>query len=99
MGLENLLLIVSHCDFGYSDCTGSELFKCVIEQSKSLLCELQQAVRASFPPEELLGEHAVGPAATPCVHAEYGDLCNRAVCDDDRDSQWSDWNGSNLERG
>lgn len=57
MGLENLLLIVSRWDSGPSDRLGVELFKCVNEQCKDLLKELQQAVRASFPPEELLGHN------------------------------------------
>mmetsp|Transcript_7848 Transcript_7848/g.18165 ORF Transcript_7848/g.18165 Transcript_7848/m.18165 type:complete len:465 (+) Transcript_7848:57-1451(+) len=54
MGLENLLLVISHWDNGSSNRLGAELFKCVTEQCKDLLKELQQAVRASFPPEELL---------------------------------------------
>ncbi|CAE6919315.1 impact [Symbiodinium natans] len=54
MGLENLLLIVSHWDSGSCNRLGAELFKCVTEQCKDLLKELQEAVRASFPPEELL---------------------------------------------
>ncbi|CAE7442653.1 ngb2 [Symbiodinium microadriaticum] len=54
MGLENLLLIISHWDSGSSNRLGAELFKCVTEQCKDLLKELQEAVRASFPPEELL---------------------------------------------
>mmetsp|Transcript_2513 Transcript_2513/g.4036 ORF Transcript_2513/g.4036 Transcript_2513/m.4036 type:complete len:572 (+) Transcript_2513:75-1790(+) len=54
MGLENLLLIVSRWDTGPPDRLGLELFKCINQQCKELLRELQQAVRASFPPEELL---------------------------------------------
>eukprot|EP00439_Symbiodinium_sp_Y106_P065493 s3511_g10.t1 len=54
MGLENLLLIISHWGSGSSNRLGAELFKCVTEQCKDLLKELQEAVRASFPPEELL---------------------------------------------
>ncbi|CAE8614847.1 unnamed protein product [Polarella glacialis] len=54
MGLENLLLMVAHWDSGSSNRLGSELFKCVNEQCKDLLKELQQAVRASFPAEELM---------------------------------------------
>jgi hypothetical protein len=54
MGLENLLLIMSRWDTGPPGRLGSELFRCVNEQCKELLRELQQAVRASFPPEELL---------------------------------------------
>jgi hypothetical protein len=54
MGLENLLLIVSRWDGGADGRLGMELFRCINEQCKALLRELQQAVRASFPPEELL---------------------------------------------
>lgn len=54
MGLENLLLIVSRWDTGPPDRLGLELFRCINQQCKELLRELQQAVRASFPPEELL---------------------------------------------
>jgi len=54
MGLENLLLIVSRWDSGADGRLGMELFRCINEQCKALLRELQQAVRASFPPEELL---------------------------------------------
>jgi hypothetical protein len=54
MGLENLLLIVSRWDSGAQGRLGMELFRCINEQCKALLRELQQAVRASFPPEELL---------------------------------------------
>jgi len=60
-----------------------------MEQSKLLLCDLQQAVRASFPPEELLGERAGGSTATPCA----------AVCEYDHDSQWSGCADSTLEYG
>lgn len=54
MGLENLLLVVSHWNSGGVNRLGTELFKCVTEQCKELLKELQEALRASFPPEELL---------------------------------------------
>jgi len=63
MGLENLLLIISRWDSGPADRLGAELFRCVNEQCKDLLRELQQAVRASFPPEELLGPTRQGLAA------------------------------------
>eukprot|EP00438_Fugacium_kawagutii_P005256 Skav228638 [mRNA] locus=scaffold204:74010:88779:+ [translate_table: standard] len=54
MGLENLLLVVSHWNSGSVNRLGTELFKCVTEQCKELLKDLQQALRATFPPEELL---------------------------------------------
>lgn len=54
MGLENLLLVISHWTSGVRNRLGAELFKCVTEQCKELLKELQEALRASFPPEELL---------------------------------------------
>lgn len=60
MGLENLLLIVSRWDSGPADRLGTELFRCINEQCKELLRELQQAVRASFPPEELLRSEFAG---------------------------------------
>lgn len=53
MRLENLLLITSRWDTGPSDRLGTELFRCINEQCKALLRELQEAVRASFPAEEL----------------------------------------------
>lgn len=53
MGLENLLLVVSRWDSGPMDRLGIELFKCVNEQCKELLRDLQQAVRASFPMDDL----------------------------------------------
>lgn len=55
MGLENLLLVASRWDSGPRERLGTELFRCINQQCKDLLRELQQAVRASFPPEELLG--------------------------------------------
>lgn len=54
MGLENLLLVVTRWESGCADRLGPELFRCISEQCKELLRELQQAVRASFPPAELL---------------------------------------------
>eukprot|EP00930_Biecheleria_cincta_P025513 TRINITY_DN18160_c0_g1_i1.p1 TRINITY_DN18160_c0_g1~~TRINITY_DN18160_c0_g1_i1.p1 ORF type:complete len:511 (-),score=82.65 TRINITY_DN18160_c0_g1_i1:224-1756(-) len=54
MGLENLLLVISRWDLGSSNRLGAELFKCVNEQCKDLLKELQQAVRESLPADELL---------------------------------------------
>lgn len=54
MSLENLLLVVSHWNAGSTNRLGAELFRCVTEQCKDLLKELQEALRASFPPEELL---------------------------------------------
>lgn len=54
MGLENLLLVISRWDLGSSNRLGAELFKCVNEQCKDLLKQLQQAVRESLPQDELL---------------------------------------------
>ena len=39
-----------------------ELFRCINEQCKALLRELQQAVRASFPPEDLKNNRNVSTA-------------------------------------
>mmetsp|Transcript_52100 Transcript_52100/g.151386 ORF Transcript_52100/g.151386 Transcript_52100/m.151386 type:complete len:452 (-) Transcript_52100:71-1426(-) len=68
MGLENLLLIVCRWDSGPHERLGVELFRCVCEQCKELLRELQRAVRASFPPEELMGarrqEHSAAEVAS-----------------------------------
>eukprot|EP00929_Paragymnodinium_shiwhaense_P087536 TRINITY_DN47697_c0_g1_i1.p1 TRINITY_DN47697_c0_g1~~TRINITY_DN47697_c0_g1_i1.p1 ORF type:complete len:532 (+),score=140.09 TRINITY_DN47697_c0_g1_i1:120-1715(+) len=66
MKLENLLLIVSHWDSGPTNRLGTELFRCVNEQCKDLLMELQQAVRASFPPEALLGATTVEERTELC---------------------------------
>mmetsp|Transcript_5510 Transcript_5510/g.20812 ORF Transcript_5510/g.20812 Transcript_5510/m.20812 type:complete len:556 (+) Transcript_5510:163-1830(+) len=63
MGLENLLLVVARWDTGPADRLGAELFRCVTGQCKELLRELQQAVRASFPPEELLRRERLASSA------------------------------------
>jgi len=86
MGLENLLLIISRWDTGAPGRLGSELFRCVNEQCKELLRELQQAVRASFPPEELLrpdfvqnpdgkGSGAALEAGANVLSGDKGDSC------------------------
>lgn len=76
MGLENLLLIISRWDSGPVERLSTELFKCVNEQCKALLRELQQAVRASFPPEELLGPTRAGVSAGTVGDASDDDLAD-----------------------
>eukprot|EP00933_Yihiella_yeosuensis_P018471 TRINITY_DN15143_c1_g1_i1.p1 TRINITY_DN15143_c1_g1~~TRINITY_DN15143_c1_g1_i1.p1 ORF type:complete len:551 (-),score=114.05 TRINITY_DN15143_c1_g1_i1:144-1796(-) len=73
MGLENLLLIISRWDTGTSNRLGSELFKCVNEQCKDLLKELQQAVVASIPPEELMLRNTTPTSASSQHQDGYGE--------------------------
>lgn len=58
MGLENLLLVVSRWDNGHALRLGGELFRCVIEQCKELLRELQVVARASFAPQDFFEPQA-----------------------------------------
>jgi hypothetical protein len=90
MKLENLLLIVSRWDAGPPSRLGCELFRCLNEQCKELLRELQQAVRASFPPEELLredfGQHPDKSASISKNEGESTSFCTDAECE----TQWDE---------
>jgi len=85
MGLENLFLIMSHWDTGPVNRHGAELFRCVNEQCKVLLVELQQAVRASFPPEELLGHSQSDPMDEIDAAQSLNDLEDGFFGNDDLD--------------
>lgn len=99
MGLENLLLVISRWDLGSSNRLGAELFKCVNEQCKDLLKELQQAVRESLPSDELLLGRSRGYSSgttalqdgqgdesgvTSFIDSEQGGLGGLASCDSDQ---------------
>mmetsp|Transcript_43616 Transcript_43616/g.79487 ORF Transcript_43616/g.79487 Transcript_43616/m.79487 type:complete len:527 (+) Transcript_43616:93-1673(+) len=53
-GLENLLLVASHWCSGPAEKLGAELFRCVHVQCKELLLDVQEAIHAAFPKEQLL---------------------------------------------
>lgn len=96
MGLENLLLIVSRWDGGADGRLGMELFRCINEQCKALLRELQQAVRASFPPEELLfSDNRRTPEndETPPPLEDAGDPEGYPLVDADEGSNSQSYNG------
>lgn len=87
MGLENLLLIMSRWDAGAPERLGAELFRCVNEQCKELLRELQQAVRASFPLEELVTAHSTSgdlssshQRSQDTLSEDYSESCSTARC-------------------
>lgn len=99
MGLENLLLVISRWDLGSSNRLGAELFKCVNEQCKDLLKELQQAVRETMPSDELLlgrsGGYSTGTTAlqdgpgdesgiTSFIESEHGGQRGLGSCDSDQ---------------
>lgn len=83
MELENLLIVVSRWDSGPADRLGTELFKCINEQCKELLRELQQAVRASFPPEELLASSQQDRDVSSCIASdtelEFSEFFDNAI--------------------
>lgn len=90
MRLENLFLVVSRWGSGQSQQLGLELFRCVNEQCKNLLRELQQAVRASFPPEELLNMSQPQQDGGRTRHGALHALRDGNVSDDDCDESGSD---------
>mmetsp|Transcript_77126 Transcript_77126/g.121798 ORF Transcript_77126/g.121798 Transcript_77126/m.121798 type:complete len:576 (-) Transcript_77126:50-1777(-) len=90
MKLENLLLMVSRWDTGPPNRLGCELFRCLNEECKELLRELQQAVRASFPPEELMRtdfvQNSEDSTAIEKSGGESTSFCTDAECT----TQWDE---------